>query len=192
MAGMSQPIIVFPRRSRLLRFALLYALAAGIMVIPVAIFVNVLLDERAPFLIRWVVVVALAVCFAALCLLLIIMLGCTLFRLVVRKPSITVTDMGIVDGCSLIAGGMGLIRWDEITLVRPMVYKEGKRHRYAYLVILLRDPQAVLGRRGVALRAYRRAIAVIVPGGLGLPDWMFTISADELWQRISTQYGDRL
>jgi hypothetical protein len=50
-------------------------------------------------------------------------LVCTIYRILVRKPSIIVDSEGIIDQCSLIAGGLGLIGWDEIKNIALYAYR---------------------------------------------------------------------
>ena len=58
-------------------------------------------------------------------LLIALLLLFTLYRILVRKPSVIVNSDGIIDGCSLIAGGLGLIRWDDIEVLMPAAVQEG-------------------------------------------------------------------
>ena len=49
---------------------------------------------------------------------------CIIYRILVRKPSVIIDSDGIIDQCSLIAGGLGLIRWDEIESIALYAYRK--------------------------------------------------------------------
>ncbi len=63
--------------------------------------------------------------FGIMILLIALLLLFTLYRILVRKPSVIVNSDGIIDGCSLIAGGLGLMRWDDIEVLMPAAVQEG-------------------------------------------------------------------
>lgn len=93
-----------------------------------------------------------------------------------------------MDCCSLIAGGLGLIRWHEIAAIFPLNWGKG----HAFLVVLPSDPQAVRGRRGSLARLFLRSITLILSVGVGLPQWLCSMKSNELWTLIQGQYLDAL
>lgn len=130
-------ITVYPRRWRLIvQWMLEAALLAGIGVV----FVLVKPDNL-------VVDVALAV----LGCMLFYAFAATLYRMVVRRPSLIVGRDGILDNSLFISSGVGLIRWDEILSVRPTSRKSGMAH-YHYLAVDIIDYAALQRRQSVPKR----------------------------------------
>jgi hypothetical protein len=126
----------------------------------------------------------------ALGLLLVVVLVCTIYRILVRKPSVIVDSDGITDDCSLIAGGIGLIRWEEIEIV--MVYDYSKRAKF--LCVMPRDAAAFLRLRqnNPIVRLFRRSITLSLPRGINLPEWLFSGSVDDLVAEIERRYQQAL
>jgi len=122
----------------------------------------------------------------ALALLLAVILACTLYRVLVRKPSVTVDADGITDGCSLIAGGVGLMRWDEIEIV--MVQTHNKRTRF--VCVMPRDADDFLRQRqhNPFIRLFRRSLTISLPKGINLPEWLFSEPADEVLRETKWRY----
>lgn len=125
--------------------------------------------------------VCVGVIFGAVILLLALVLLFTLYRLLVRKPSVIVNEDGIVDGCSLIAGGMGLIRWDEIEAIVVYTYKKQAR----YVCVITHDERVL---DNPLVRLFRRSISLTLPKGANLPEWLLSISVDELAEEIQRHY----
>ena len=73
------------------------------------------------------------------------------YRLVSTRPLLVINQEGITDRSSL--GGVGLLRWEEISDVEPLVVGG-----QPFISILTRDPDAVVARQRFALkRALLRA-----------------------------------
>lgn len=189
-------IVVYPSRARLLRYTLLYVVAIAAMLLFVYWSVTGNYPRSNNPRYDWVfaLIISLGVfgrvvvgAFAlALVLLLAVILLCTIYRILIRKPSVTVNSDGINDGCSLIAGGIGLIRWDEIEIV--MVYTYNKRTKF--LCIMLRDANAFLGRRqsNPVIRLFRRSLTLSLPKGVNLPGWLLPMSVDDLAAEVARRY----
>lgn len=187
-SGDGQTIVVYPSRARLALFAPLYLLVTGAVYLAVTICDNGALRHG-----PGIVGLLSAACwglagtvFLLTLVSLVVIFVFTLYRLVVRKPAIVVNADGIRDGCSLIAGGMGLVRWHEIAGIYSFIYK--RRPRYGYLVIVPTDADVILARRGPLARLFRRLIAIILPEQIGMPDWMLSVSAADLDRQIGDHY----
>jgi len=126
----------------------------------------------------------------ALALLLAVILVCTIYRILIRKPSVIVDSDGITDGCSLIAGGLGLIRWDEIQVIMVNVHNR----RAKFLCVMPRDATAFLSLKQNAplIRLFRRSITFSLPRGINLPEWLFSGSVDDLVAEIERRYQQAL
>jgi len=129
----------------------------------------------------------------ALGLLLVVILVCTIYRILIRKPSVIADSEGITDGCSLIAGGLGLIRWDEIQVIMVDVRMVNNR-RAKYLRVMPRDAAAFLSLRqnNSIVRLFRRSITLSLPRGINLPEWLFSESVDEFVAEIERRYQQAL
>lgn len=189
-------IVVYPRRGRLLRYALLYVVAFVVF----GLFVywsmignypqtnNPLGDWPFALAASLGIVgrIAVGTFSLALALLLAVILGCTVYRILIRKPSVIVDADGVTDGCSLIAGGVGLIRWDEIEII--MVHTYNKRTRF--VCVMPRDADDFLRRRqrSPLIRLFRRSLTISLPRGINLPEWLFSEPADELLRETKWRY----
>lgn len=126
-----QRITVYPRRRRLIISCILEAaILAGIA----CVFAFVRTDD--PRL--WIGLGLFA------CILIPVFLT-TLYRTLIRKPTLVVGPDGILDDGSLLGSGVGLIRWDEILAVYPTtISSSGIKRRY--LVIMVTDFRAIRRR----------------------------------------------
>lgn len=189
-------IVVYPSRGRLLRYALLYVV--GIFAFGLFLYWSVIGDYPQTNNPRgdWIFALAaslgvvgrigIGILSLAMGLLLAVILACTLYRILVRKPSISVDAVGVTDGCSLIAGGVGLIRWDEIQLV--MVETHSKRARF--LCVMPRDADDFLRQRqhNLLIRLFRRSLTISLPRGINLPEWLFSEPAHDVLRETEWRY----
>lgn len=183
-------IVVYPSRVQLAGYALLYALIAVVGALPQIAALKGLSSLHSAPTLGWIAGESFALLLSVFGCLVDLLLLFTLYRLVVRKPSIIVSRSGIEDGCSLIVGGMGSVRWDEMTALYPLRW--GSRGRHAYLVIVPAHEREVLNRRGPIIRVYLRIISLILPGSLGLPAWLFSMSVEEVYQHILNRHARSL
>lgn len=185
-------LTIYPSRIRLAGYTLLFALVAAVALLPQVAAVHGVLSLHTLPSPGWIGGELFGLLLGLLGCLCDLLLLFTLYRLIVRKPALTATASGIVDGCSLIAGGMGLVRWDQMTGLYP--FRWGPRDRHAYLVITLSTvgKHDVLNRRGPLVRGYRRAISLILPGSLGLPEWLLSTSVEEVYRHILAHYAGDL
>lgn len=189
MPDEGQQIVIYPNRLRLLRYALLYLVSMLLAVGPMVGFTSAALP---PYSLTHPVQAALGACVGALSgalvVLLAVLLLFTLYRILVRTPSVMVTEDGIIDHCSLIVDGMGLLRWREIAAILPSAYDKRK----AFLVVIPHDPRAVLARRGPLARLFLRGITLTLPATISLPQWLLSTTVEQLCTQIRHQYGATL
>ncbi len=193
MYSESQRIVVYPDRARLFRYALLYLALAPLMAFGSLMFLSAAFP---PYNQSRPVVTMLGATFGAI-VGAIVLLGSlflgmlfllTFYRLLVPKPSLVVSETGILDGCSLIGGGMGLLRWSEIDAIIPTVYRRGM----AFVALYPRDAPATLARRGPLARLFLRILNVTLPGAISLPEWLLSMPVGEVCQRICALYPKTL
>ncbi|HEU0026803.1 MAG TPA: hypothetical protein VFQ25_06765 [Ktedonobacterales bacterium] len=189
MEGEAQRIVIYPDRARLIRYAALYGVLAPLMAFGGAIFLSAAFP---PYSRAHPVVTILGATFGVIVgavgllgsVLVAALFVLTLYRLMARKPSIEVSEEGIFDGCSLIGGGMGLLRWSEIEAIIPAVYRRGM----AFVVLYPRDAPTVLARRGAPARLCLRVLNVTLPGAISLPEWLLSMPVGEVCERICAAY----
>lgn len=178
-------IVVYPNRGQILRYSLLYLVIVALISPLVVIWTQGLISaswmQRVVFLPLWATGACATIGSGVL-------LPLTIYRVLVRKPSVIVTEDGIVDRCSLVAGGLGLIRWHEIVAIFPLEWGKG----HAFLVILPSDPQEVRTRRGPFARLFLRIITLNLATGIGLPQWLCSMKSYDLWTLIQDRYIDAL
>ncbi|HET8907304.1 MAG TPA: hypothetical protein VFN11_10100 [Ktedonobacterales bacterium] len=178
-------IVVYPNRAKLLLYLCLYLAVAAVFG-PMFVWGTFLLASRTGLnIVGGTVVGGLAFVGA---LLFVVILACTLYRILVRKPSVIVNSEGIFDGCSMLAGGYGLIRWEEIAALVEYWYQQ----RHAYLIVMPRDVAALRMRHSLLLRMFRRSITLTLPAGAILPQWLMSIPVSELVADIQRRYGQTL
>jgi hypothetical protein len=182
-----QGIVIYPSVAKLVRYLALELVILAVMAAIFPIFTGEQIhDLRAYAALVAAVVVIPWIGFVALF---------TAYRVIVRKPAVLVNEEGITDNCSLIASGMGLIRWREMETLYPYVYEVSQRGikiRRPYLVIVPVDTRAILTRRGPLAQMLRRLLTLTLPAGITLPEWMLTIPVAELLSEIRTQYHRQL
>ncbi|HEX9039314.1 MAG TPA: hypothetical protein VF808_20200 [Ktedonobacterales bacterium] len=187
--GPCAPIVFSPNRARLAAYALLYlALGPPLTALGLEFLSALLPPYRLATLPQALFVAILGVGVLLGGALICVLVPLTLYRIVVSRPSVIVSAEGISDGCSLVVGGMGLLRWSEIEAIIPSIF----RRRLEYVVIMPRDPKRVLARRGPLPRLFRRALNMFLPGAIGLPQWLLAEPVEEVYARIIAEYGDML
>ncbi len=193
MVDEGQQMVIYPDRFRLLGYALLYLVfvfvAVGFMAGPMAGLTRAVLP---PYSLTHPVQAVLGACVDVFVGVLVIMMAVillfTLYRILIRTPSMIVTKDGIIDHCSLIAGGMGLLRWQEISAIMPLRYGKGQ----AFLIVIPRDPRTVLARRGRLARLFLRSITLPFPNTISLPQWLLPTTVGQVWVQIRRQYSATL
>lgn len=123
--------------------------------------------------------IAIIVLFVLLALSFLTMLT----RLLIRRPTLVVGPDGISDHGSLFGAGTGLLRWDEILDVSPLVRPAGLvTHRY--LAILVTDMRAIRKRQALWKRGALRFTA-LAPSTLTIWQGMLDVPIGDLVVRIS-------
>src|SRR5690348_2916504 len=108
-----------------------------------------------------------------------------LVRMLVRRPVLVATIDGIVDNGSLLACGVGLIRWEEIAAITAVRYNPVTwvpTVRPWYLLIRVTDPAVLTSGRPGWLRFLRRVFARIMgfQDRVFVPQFMLDTSARDL------------
>lgn len=80
-----------------------------------------------------------------------------LIRTIMTSPTLVVNADGIVDNCSMIVTGRGLLRWNETLGVEEFILTPEKAITYHFLDVNVTDPHAINGRQPL----WKRALAMI-------------------------------
>lgn len=169
-----QRITVYPRQGRLI---LSCVMQAAILVGIGCVFAFVRTDDLGVW-------IGLGI-FACL---LIIFFPVTLYRLVIRRPSLVVGPDGILDSGSFIWSGVGLVHWNEILAVYPATRTSGwlKQH---FLDIMVADLPAIRRRLPLLKRlALRNTFSGM--SQLLIMQSMLETPVDDLAQQIDQYVGD--
>ncbi len=114
-------------------------------------------------------------------LVLAVVVVCIIYRVLIRKPSAIINSDGIIDQCSLIAGGLGLIRWDEIENIALYAYRKNLKY-FCVITHDKRTPASPL------IRLFRRSITLFLVDGANLPQWLLSTPVQELAAEIESRY----
>jgi hypothetical protein len=120
--------------------------------------------------------------------LLVIFFPVTLYRLVIRRPSLVVGPDGILDSGSFIWSGVGLVHWNEILAVYPATRTSGwlKQH---FLDVMVADLPALRRRLPLLKRlALRNTFSGM--SQLLIMQSMLETPVDDLAQQIDQYVGD--
>ena len=187
-------IVVYPNRAKLLGYALVYLVAVDAFLYFCLLLAGVTTSAPPPppgFLSTVLAVIAIVgsiligVVMLVSALTLAVALVCTIYRILVRKPSAIINSDGIIDQCSLVAGGRGLIRWDEIENIA--LYAYGKNLKYFCVITHdKRVPASPL------TRLFRRSITLFLLDGANLPQWLISVPVAELATGIELHYQETL
>lgn len=173
-----QQIVVYPSRAKLIRYTLTYLVTVAILWPLSIVWLRAVLSPDisvAPS------ILILGVLAGVLALLLTLLLIFSVYRLVVRKPSMTVHADGIIDQCSLIAGGLGLIRWHEIEAIVVFAYNK----QIVYLHVGTRSDMMP---NNPLVRLFQRSITLMLPRGANLPQWLLAMPVREIAAQIQDHY----
>jgi len=181
--------VVYPNRVKLLGYALTCSLGTA-----VSLFVCLLLvsGSRPVNLQLGVLATVLAVIeilgrlligavLLALALVLATVVVCIIYRILIRKPSAIINSDGIIDQCSLIAGGLGLIRWDEIENIALYAYRKNVK----YFCVMTQDKRAPASP---LIGLFRRSITLFLVDGANLPQWLLSTPVKDIAAEIELHY----
>ena len=186
---MSHQIVVYPNRVRLLGYALTCSLgtAASLLVVVLLASESGTVDQQWGV---WATVIAvvdilgrilIGAMLLAAALIVAAVAVCIIYRALIRKPSAIITSEGIIDQCSLIAGGLGLIRWDEVEDIT--LYAYSKTLKYLCVTTLEeRTPASPL------IRLFRRSITLSLLDGANLPQWLLSEPVKDIAAEIERRY----
>ena len=171
-----QRLLVYPSRRQLLGFCVGQALLGGGCT---AIYLFVPIDN---LLLKVALLLALILFMAILTAI----FAATLSRLLYRRPTIVIGPDGIRDDGSLLATGMGLLRWNEILGVLTSARREGWATR-THLNILVSDAEAIRQRQPL----WKRFALVIItqqPASISIAPSLLDRPPDEIAREIE-QYA---
>ena len=183
-------IVVYPNRIKLLGYALVYLVTADIFLLVCLLLASATASAPPPppgvlgtvlAVIAIVGSILIGVVMMALALVVAMALVCTIYRILVRKPSAILNSDGINDQCSLIAGGLGLIRWDEIENIALYAYRKNLK----YFCVITREKRAPASP---LTRLFRRSITLFLVDGANLPQWLLSIPVKELAAEVEHHY----
>jgi hypothetical protein len=114
------------------------------------------------------------------------------YRLVKWSPSVQLTRDGLSDNCSLLAGGVGLIRWEDMNDVFVTTISADRPNYFAkpnYVLIRLEDPHGIVPQSAL-LRRLQRIFPLVARarGDVLLPASMVSMTPGELFDTIRHAY----
>lgn len=191
LADATPPVVLYPQRRKVALYLagqLLLALAAA------GLLYGSILFWRNGSGAAVVIGILGAVVFGLGTLLLVgVLLPMIVYRLIVRRPAVILTQRGLIDHASAIATGVGPVPWDEVA--GSLIYATPRRlwlPPYRYLILMPAHPRALLARLSPLTRFLLRLTAsqvasTALPGRLTtihIPAWLLPISLDELEGQI--------
>jgi hypothetical protein len=111
-------------------------------------------------------------------------LGYAIYRLLVPKPAVVVSDEGIFDNASAV--GAGMLKWEEIAHVFAYDFM-GQR----MLGIIPMNEEVVLRRQSRLKRVMAKMNKGIAPAPFNIPQSVLPISVDELLSKIEERRANR-
>lgn len=168
-------LVIYPSRGKLIR-TLCLSIVALVVILGTMILAVSLLGRRGPQLMLVISAIALLVVLG------LYVEGSMLYRIVSKKPSLVVTAGGIVDNATLHATGTGFIRWDEITGMMDIGYRQQRS-----LMVMVANPRAVRARQGFVKRLLLFAFTQGQPSPVKIWAYMLPEAPDEVLTRIQRQ-----
>jgi hypothetical protein len=187
-------IVVYPNRAKLLGYALVHLVVMDIFLSVFLLLVSATASAPPPPLSVLGTVLAIIVTVGSIfigvvmlasALVAAVALVCTIYRILVRKPSAIINSDGIIDQCSLFAGGLGLICWDEIENIILYAYRKNLKY-FCVLTHEKRAPASPL------TRLFRRSITLFLLDGVNLPQWLISVPVKEFAAEIELHYQETL
>lgn len=182
-------IVVYPNRVKLLGYALTCSLGTAVSLFvclllvsgsrPVNLQLGVLATVLAVIEILGRLLIGTVMLATALVLAAVVV--CIIYRILVRKPSAIINSHGIIDQCSLFAGGLGLIRWDEIENIILYAYRKNLK----YFCITTHEKRAPANP---LIRLFRRSITLFLLDGANLPQWLLSTPVNDIAAEIERCY----
>jgi hypothetical protein len=181
-----KPLVFYPNRTRLARYTLLYLTVGPLLsLFGLAVLLGWLWPFAGANVFQVIFPVVLGISGFSCGLFVCLLCPLTVYRLLARKPSVIISPEGVFDGCSLIVSGIGLVRWPEILGIAEYTLRKGT----AFIIIVPRHPKEVLRRRGPLARIFARALNILEPRAISLPQWLLTGQVAELYAVIIDEYS---
>jgi hypothetical protein len=108
------------------------------------------------------------------------------YRLIVRRPALVLTHLGLIDGASALSGGVGPVWWDEVAYISILTTpKAFLRPAYRYLEITPMDARSILRRQPPVRRFLLRLFSPIPFAWLDIriPAWMLEPSLETVLEQ---------
>jgi hypothetical protein len=126
----------------------------------------------------------LPICAGLLALIVSLVCGSIGYRLFVRRPAVTITDAGLVDDCSFLAGGVGLIRWQDMQAVYVVRYSNSAAPNYikrTFLFVRLQDGKSFFAGGSASVRWLHRVTTFLMfSPHIFIPEYMLSGTADQV------------
>jgi len=126
---------------------------------------------------KFIIISYVGIPFFGLCLVYAI------YRLLIPKPAVVISDEGIFDNASAL--GAGMLKWEEIADVFAYDFR-GQR----ILGIIPVNEEVVLGRQSRLKRVMAKMNKGIAPAPFNIPQSILPISVDELLSRVEEHRRD--
>jgi hypothetical protein len=134
----------------------------------------------------------LIVCTIILVTVVAVVAAGTSYRLLVPTPAVTITDEGLIDGCSFIFCGVGLVRWQDMQVAYVTRYSNSPtavRIKFRYLVIGLRNERKFFAQQSPAIqRLHRLFTFLMLSHFLLIPQYMLSWTVDGVLGSLQTRY----
>jgi hypothetical protein len=159
-------IVIYPKKVKLLAIAV-----GALLFVILGLYFAQNRVEMGLSLWKLIIICYVGIPFFGLCLVYAI------YRLLIPKPAVVISDEGIFDNASAV--GAGMLRWEEIAHVFAYDYM-GQR----MLGIIPVNEEVVLGRQSRLKRVMAKMNKGIAPAPFNIPQNVLPISVDELLSRV--------
>ena len=114
------------------------------------------------------------------------------YRLFVAKPAVTVTNEGLIDDCSFLICGVGLIRWQDMQAAYVTRYSNAPspaRIKFVHLVISLRNESAFFAHRSAMIQRLHRLYSLTAfTHSILIPQYILRCTGEEILGTMQTHY----
>jgi hypothetical protein len=159
-------VAIYPKKAKLL------VMAIGALLFVILGFYLAQNREAMELSLRTIIIACyVGIPFSGLCLVYAI------YRLLIPKPAVIISDEGIFDNASAV--GAGMLTWEEIAEIIRYDFRG-----QPMLGIIPVNEEVVLGRQPLLKRVMAKMNKGIAPAPFNIPQTMLPISLDELLSRI--------
>jgi hypothetical protein len=114
------------------------------------------------------------------------------YRLFRPRPAVTITDAGLLDDCSFLACGVGLIRWQDMQAVYVVRYSNPAAPNYirrTFLFVRLRDGKSMFASRSAPIRwLHHVSTFLMFSPHIFIPEYMLSGTADQILGSLQNHY----